>query len=137
IKAGQETRFYSGLSSVLGKGFQLAQYQIFANDPGFINEEVDKILAVSREDVMRVFNTYLGSKAYIATSFVPKGQADLALENSAVAQVEEEQIVMGAEEDFVLPEEVAFEKTPSGFDRSVEPEYGESPVVKVPAIWER
>src|SRR5690606_36719484 len=37
IKAGQETNFYSSLSSVLGKGFQLAQYQIFAKDPGFIN----------------------------------------------------------------------------------------------------
>ena len=34
IKAGQETQFYNSLSSVLGKGFQLAQYNIFANDPG-------------------------------------------------------------------------------------------------------
>lgn len=136
IKAGQETRFYSSLSSVLGKGFQLAQYQIFANDPGFINKEVDKILAVTREDVMRVFNTYLSQMNYVATSFVPKGQVALALENSTEAQVEEEKIVMGAEEEFVLPEEVAYESTPSSFDRSVEPPYGESPVVTVPEIWE-
>ena len=40
IKAGQETSFYQGLSSVLGKGFQLAQYEIFAGDPGFINQDV-------------------------------------------------------------------------------------------------
>ena len=136
IKAGQETRFYSSLSSVLGKGFQLAQYQIFANDPGFINKEVNKILSVTREDVMRVFNTYLSQLPYVATSFVPKGQEALALENSTEAQVEEEKIVMGAEEEFILPEEVAYEKTPSSFDRSQEPPYGESPVVTIPEIWE-
>lgn len=136
IKAGQETRFYSSLSSVLGKGFQLAQYQIFANDPGFINKEVDKILSVTREDVMRVFSTYFNEMNYVATSFVPRGQKALALENSAEAQVEEEQIVMGAEEEIVLPEDVAYERTPSSFDRSIEPAYGESPVVKVPEIWE-
>src|SRR5690606_18450003 len=65
IKAGQETNFYSSLSSVLGKGFQLAQYQIFAKDPGFINKEVGKILAVTRDDVMRVYNTYIKDKNYV------------------------------------------------------------------------
>ncbi|MBX7056263.1 MAG: insulinase family protein, partial [Pyrinomonadaceae bacterium] len=33
IKAGQETQFYNSLSSVLGKGVQLTQYNIFAGDP--------------------------------------------------------------------------------------------------------
>ena len=136
IKAGQETSFYGSLSSVLGKGFQLAQYQIFANDPGFINKEVDKILAVTREDVMRVYNTYIKGKHYVVTSFVPKGQAELALENSKEAQVEEEKIVMGAEAEVDLSEEVAYERTPSSFDRTIEPPYGETPEVKVPQIWQ-
>ena len=58
IKAGQETSFYNGLSSVLGKGFQLAQYNIFANDPGFIKKDIERILAVSTADVKRVYEKY-------------------------------------------------------------------------------
>ncbi len=136
IKAGQETQFYNSLSSVLGKGFQLAQYQIFANDPGYINTEVDRILAVTPEDVRRVYNRYIKDKNYVVTSFVPKGQQELALENSVEAQVEEEEIVMGAEEDIDLEGAATYEKTASAFDRSVEPPYGESPVLSVPGIWE-
>ena len=136
IKAGQETSFYNSLSSVLGKGFQLAQYEIFANDPNMINKEIDYILAVTPEDVMRVYKKYIQNKPYVATSFVPKGQTELALEGSKPATVEEEQIVMGAEQEFDLDEEVTYPRTPSSFDRTIEPAYGDAPQVKVPAIWE-
>lgn len=136
IKAGQETNFYRGLSSVLGKGFQLAQYEIFAGDPSNINSEVNKILGVTPQDVMRVYETYIKDRPFVATSFVPKGQVALALEGSSLAQVEEEEIVMGAEEQFDLDQDVTYEKTPSSFDRSVEPPYGPEPEVKIPQIWE-
>jgi zinc protease len=136
IKAGQETSFYNSLSSVLGKGFQLAQYEIFANDPDMINKEIEYILAVTPQDVMRVYKKYIQNKPFVATSFVPKGQVELALEGSKPAQVEEEEIVMGAEQEFDLEEEVTYQRTPSSFDRTVEPPYGDSPQVKVPEIWE-
>jgi zinc protease len=137
IKAGIETNFYNGLSSVLGKAFQLAQYNIFANDPGYINKDIEKTLAVTKEDVMRVYEKYIKNKNFVATSFVPQGEAELALEGSELAKVVEEEIVQNAEgESFTLPEETAYEKTPSSFDRSVEPPYGESPDLKVPQVWE-
>lgn len=136
IKAGQETSFYNSLSSVLGKGFQLAQYEIFANDPDMINKEINYILAVTPQDVMRVYKKYIQNKPFVATSFVPKGQAELALQDSKLAEVEEEQIVMGAEQEFDLEDEITYKRTPSNFDRDVEPPYGNSPQVKVPEIWE-
>ena len=136
IKAGQETEFYNSLSSVLGKGFQLAQYEIFAGDPNYINTEVDKILSVTPEDVVRVYERYIKDKPYVATSFVPRGQVVLSLENSVEAAVEEEEIVMGAEEDFDLDQEVSYERTASSFDRTIEPPYGPAPEVKIPEIWE-
>lgn len=137
IKAGIETNFYNGLSSVLGKAFQLAQYNIFAGDPGYINEDIEKTLAVTKEDVMRVYEEYIKGKNYVATSFVPRGQTDLVLEGSEPAEVAEEEIVANAEgEQFELPEETEYERTPSSFDRSVEPPYGESPELKVPELWE-
>jgi zinc protease len=137
IKAGIETQFYNGLSSVLGKAFQLAQYNIFADDPGYINEDIQKTLAVTKDDIMRVYEEYIKGENFIATSFVPQGQAELALENSEPAEVVEEQIVQGkANEEFELPEETEYERTASSFDRTIEPPYGENPDVKVPDVWE-
>ncbi len=136
IKAGQETQFYNRLSSVLGKGFQLAQYNIFADDPGFINQDIQNILKVTSEDVMRVYNTYLKDKNFVATSFVPKGRLEQALEGSDKAEVVEEAIRLGAEETFDASIAATYEPTPSTFDRSEEPPYGESPEVTVPKVWE-
>ncbi|MCG8372815.1 MAG: insulinase family protein [Balneolales bacterium] len=137
IKAGIETGFYNGLSSVLGKAFNLAQYNIFAGDPGYINEDIQKTLAVTQEDVMRVYEKYIKGKHFVATSFVPQGQTDLILEGSALAEVVEEVIAeSGENESFVLPEETDYERTPSSFDRTVEPPYGDSPEITVPDVWE-
>lgn len=137
IKAGQETSFYSGLSSVLGKGASLTQYEMFAGDASYITKDVENILAVTPADVMQVYNTYIKDKNYIATSFVPKEQKAFALANSELAEVVEEQIVDGAEESFDASIAATYEKTPSSFDRSIEPPYGESPDVNVPEVWKK
>lgn len=136
IKAGQETGFYQSLSSVLGKGFQLAQYNIFAGDPGYISEDIERTLAVSADDVMRVYKKYIKGQPYVATSFVPRGKLELALENSEKAEVVEEKIIAGAEESFDASLTADYKRTPSTFDRTVEPPYGESPQVNVPTVWE-
>lgn len=136
IKAGQETQFYNSLSSVLGKGFGLAQYNIFAKDPGFVQQDIKNILAVTPADVTRVYEKYIKNKPFVATSFVPKGKVALALEGSKKAEVVEEKIVQGAENAVDPNVKATYEKTPSTFDRSVEPPYGPAPAVKIPAIWE-
>lgn len=136
IKAGQETEFYQGLSSVLGKGFQLAQYEIFAGNAAFISQDVKKILGVSQEDVMRVYRTYLKDKPYVATSFVPKGNKELVLAGSTKANVVEELIVEGAEEAFDASIAANYERTPSSFDRKKEPAYGASIEVTPPHVWQ-
>ncbi len=136
IKAGQETEFYQGLSSVLGKGFQLAQYEIFAGNAAFISQDVKKILGVSQEDVMRAYRTYLKDKPYVATSFLPKGNKELVLAGSTKANVVEESIVEGAEEAFDASIAADYERTPSSFDRAKEPAYGASIEVTPPQVWQ-
>ena len=84
---------------------------------------------------MRVYNTYVKDKHYVATSFVPREQKALALNDSKLADVVEEPILEGAEETFDASIAAEYEKTPSSFDRSVEPPYGESPDVNVPNVW--
>lgn len=136
VKAGIETSFYNGLQSVLGKAFQLAEYNIFAGDPGFINQDIQNTLAVTLDDVNRVYEKYIKNRPYIATSFVPRGQTALILSGSEEAEVVIEPIVAEAEgESFQLPEDTQFERTPSSFDRSVEPPFGPSPKLVVPSVW--
>ncbi|HEX5667674.1 MAG TPA: insulinase family protein, partial [Chitinophagaceae bacterium] len=135
IKAGLETQFYNSLSSVQGKGFQLAQYNIFAGDPGFVEKDIRNLLAVTGADVVRVYNKYIRSKNYVATSFVPKGKLILGLEGSKKADVVEEKIVQGAEDAVDPNVKASYPKTPSSFDRSQEPRYGPAPEIRIPAIW--
>ena len=136
IKAGQERQFYNSLSSVLGKGVVLAQGNLFANDPGFVEKDIRSILNVTTADVKRVYEKYIKGKNYVATSFVPKGKPELALDGSKQAEVVEEKIVQGAEDEVDPSVTATYEKTPSSFDRSVEPPYGPSPEVNAPAVWE-
>jgi zinc protease len=137
IKAGQETAFYNSLASVLGKTVQLAQCNYLTGDPGCVEKDIKNILAVTPADVMRVYEKYIKGKNYVATSFVPKGKPNLALEGSRRAEVVEEKIVQGAEEEVDPTKNATYEKTPSTFDRSKEPPYGTAPEVKIPAIWEQ
>ncbi|MHA7059807.1 M16 family metallopeptidase [Aquimarina sp. M1] len=134
IKAGLETQFYNGISSVLGKSFQLAQYNVFAGDPGFITQDIENIKQVTKEDVIRVYNKYIKDKPYIITSFVPKGKTDLAAKDSKKAAVVEEEIKDNVETAVAETKE-EIEKTPSAFDRSVAPAEGESPKLNVPSSW--
>jgi zinc protease len=135
IKAGQETQFYNRLSSVLSKGTTLASYNTYAGNPSFINKQIGLTLEVTKDDVMRVYNNYIKGKNFIATSFVPKGMAKLALKGSKEAIIKEEKIVQGAEEKFDPKEAAKYTKTPSTFDRSIEPPYGTAPVLNVPSVY--
>ncbi|WP_324720149.1 M16 family metallopeptidase [Salinimicrobium sp. HB62] len=135
IKAGLETSFYNGISSVLGKSFQLAQYDVFTGDPGYIEEDIKNIKKVTKEDVMRVYNTYIKGKPYVMTSFVPKGQLELIAENSEKAQVVEEEITENVEQTVTETEAQEVQKTPSKIDRSQQPPLGEAPALNVPESW--
>ena len=135
IKAQQEADFYKSISSVVAKSFYLAQYNIFANDPGFITKDLEQTLQVTKAEVKRVYEKYIKDKPFVATSFVPKGQLSLALENSKQAEVVEETITQGAEETFDSSIEASYEKTPSAFDRTKEPPYGEDPKIIPPGVW--
>ncbi len=134
IKAGLETSFYNGISSVLGKSFQLAQYNVFTGDPGFIEKDIENIKAVTKEDVMRVYNKYIKDKPFVLTSFVPKGQTELIAENSTVAPVVEEEIKENVAKT-VEDANVEVAKTPSLFDRATEPTQGPAPQLNVPSLW--
>lgn len=136
IKAGQETQFYNGISSILGKSFQLALYNEYAGSPDFVEKDIANIKAVTQEDVMRVFRKYVLGKNHVVTNFVPKGGGELAMEGAAKADVKEEAIVAYTPSEVIEEEgSLVITKTPSQFDRAVEPEFGDTPLVNPPTIW--
>ena len=138
VKAVRETDFYDGynsISSLLGKVLALAEYNIFAGDPGYISEDISRVLDVTADDVVRVYERYIRGKHFVATSNVPLGSSPFALTGSIRAEVVEEPIVRGRESELRTPAERDVVRTPSSFDRSVEPPFGTPPALTVPNVW--
>ena len=136
LKAGQETSFYNGISSVLGKSFQLARYNEFAGDPGFVTTDLANMQAVTIEDIIRVYEKYIKGMPFVSTSFVPKGSLSLVAEGAVDAGIVEENVLEATEVDqslFGKDEEIV--KTQTSFDRSVQPEIGPDPELTLPEIW--
>jgi zinc protease len=133
VKAGYEAEVYSGLSSVLGKAFVLSEYNIFAPSPGYLSEDLARVLAVTAADVVRVYQAYIKGRPYVAASFVPRGSAELSLAGSDRARVVEEPIVAG-EGRVVTSARGDVPRTASAFDRSVEPRFGPPASLRAPDV---
>ncbi len=135
IKASLETNFYNGVSSVLYKAFQLANYNEYAGSPDYYKTDIEKLKAVTKEDILRVYDTYIKDKPYFATSFVPKGQVDMIAEGSVSAGIVEEDVMNASEIDMEGIEEVEIVMTPTEFDRSQQPADGPDPLLSLPTVW--
>jgi zinc protease len=135
VKAGTEKDFYQGLSSVFYKSLQLAFYNTFRNDPGYIQKDIENIKAVTLADVQRVYNTYIKGRPYVATSFVPKGKPEMKAEPSILADVKEESIENATQVAIADASEDSIVKTPSVLKRNLEPFLTKDPDVNVPLIW--
>lgn len=132
IKAEMLSDAIFGLQSVHGKVAQLANYETLLGNPNYINEQVERYKRVSKEDVMRVYNSYIKGKPSVVMSVVPKGQTQL----------------VAAPDNFTLPKPL--EMGPStttaddlhvrvakdDFDRSIRPTPGANPAVAVPEYWQ-
>ena len=135
VKASSEKNFYSQIESVFGKSLQLAYYNTYTNDPGFIEKDIENIKAVTLDDVKMVYEKYIKGKPHVMTSFVPKGKPEMIAENSIPAGIKEENINEASQVDIADIAEEPIVKTPSSIDRSTEPPAGKEPEVKLPEIW--
>ncbi len=138
IKIRMRTAFFNQISSVLYKAFTLAQYNEYAGSPDYMAVYFERLLAVTTEDVWRVYNTYLRDKPYVLTSFVPKGVGELVAQGSERFPIKEESI--GEQTDVQTTQapdtDVTVKEIPSRFDRSAMPISGPTPLVTLPEIWE-
>ena len=135
VKASSEKSFYEGITSVFDKSIQLAFYNTYLNDPGFIEKDIENIKAVTLNDVKMVYDKYIKGKPHVITSFVPKGKTDEIADNSIDAGVKEENIKEASQVAIAPTAEEKIVKTTSTFDRTVEPQEGKAPEVNAPAVW--
>jgi zinc protease len=76
-KASYQSNLYNSIATVQGKGAQLAAYQTHAGNANYLKTEIANNLKVTKEDVMRVYNTYIKGKFAVILSCVPKTKIDL------------------------------------------------------------
>ena len=130
FKGGIESQLINGLQSVAGKVSQLAQFQTFTGNPNMIGKLIKMYQSVTKEDVMRVYYQYIGSKHPVVLSVLPKEQEKLTTAES--------NYVINTS-NYVAPnygyEGLKYVKANDKFDRSKLPGSGPNPVVKVPAFW--
>ena len=86
-------------------------------------------------DVMRVYREFIAGRPSVATSFVPQGDADLALDGSRPAAIVEEEIVAGAEPAAANGDTASNARTPSRIDRATAPLLGDRPHLSTPEVW--
>lgn len=75
--AGLEFDFLTGLQSNFGKSMRLADGMGYRNNSSYFQEQYQKMLAVTPDDVKRVANKYL-TKGRVVLSIVPMGRTDQA-----------------------------------------------------------
>jgi zinc protease len=74
-KNATRRNFINGLQSALARANNIGQYSVYYNDPGLINSRLDKVAAVTKEDVQRVANKYLSDTNRTIVITTPKARA--------------------------------------------------------------
>jgi zinc protease len=79
-KAKNTTRrnLINGLQSSISRAITIGQYTVYYNDPNLINTRLDKVAAVTKEDVQRVANKYLVDTNRTVVITMPKAKAKSA-----------------------------------------------------------
>ena len=83
-KAKNTTRrnFINGLQSSISRAITIGQYTVYYNEPTLINARLDKVQAVTKEDVQRVANKYLLDTNRTVVITMPKAKAKPATGSS-------------------------------------------------------
>lgn len=133
-KAMIENQMIQQMSSVSGKASILASNQTFTGNPNYVQEDLKRYAAVTKEDVKRVFNTYIKGQHPVILSAYPKGQPTLAAKaDNFTPKFVDSTFVPNDEQYKGLVYNKA--KDPEGFDRSKQPGPGANPTIKVPDFW--
>ena len=74
IRNQMENDFILGNSTIVGIAESLANYHVYFNDANLINNEIDRYMKVTREDMMGVAKKYLTRENRVVLYYLPKDQ---------------------------------------------------------------
>lgn len=77
LKGMVEANAIFGLQSVSGKVSQLAAYETFFNDPGYLGTELRNLRAVTTTSMEQAYMQYLNGHPSVTLSVVPKGRESM------------------------------------------------------------
>lgn len=129
-KATFQSDLYDVLTTVAGKGKRLAAYQTYANNPNYIKTELAENLKVTKEDVMRVYNTYIKGKHAVIMSCVPKGKSALVAKEDTWKMYDRT-----IEEESNEYKNLSYTEPKDNFERSKMPAATQAKMVPLPEFW--
>ena len=132
FKANYESRTIQSLSSVRGKGAQLAAYQTFTGNANQITKDMERYMKITKEDVMRVYNQYIKGKPAVYLSIVPKGKSDIIAKPN---NFEPPKRNPDDGKESAEYKNLVYNKAKDNLDRSKKPGAGANPLPKVPVLW--
>ncbi|MBK9492657.1 MAG: insulinase family protein, partial [Haliscomenobacter sp.] len=107
-----------------------AAYQTFTGNPNMFPVELAAVRAITKADVLRVFNQYVKNKPAVILSILPKsGEVKPAAADNY--KVDESKYVAPPDQYAGL----TYVKAKDNFDRSKKPGSSTNPVVTVPTLW--
>ncbi len=132
FKGGIESQYINGLQSVSGKVSQLAAFQTFTGNPNQTGRMLEMYKAVTKEDVMRVYETYIKNKGSVTVSVLTKSDKNgpAIADNYKIDSSSYDRPNYGYDG-------LVYKKGTDNFERSKMPGTGANPVVTVPAYWKK
>lgn len=130
FKGSIESQYINGLQSVSGKVSQLAAFQTFTGNPNMIGSMLEMYQSVTKEDVWRVYNTYIRNKNCVTLSVLTKNNAKGVAkpDNYTIDSTHYQKPNYGYDG-------LKYVKGVDAFDRSKTPEAGPAPLYKAPKFW--
>lgn len=116
--------------SIEGKGELLSFYQTTTADPNYISKDIERYSKVTREDVMRVYTTYIKDKHAVILSVYPTDNSSLVKKDNYSPPPRNRNT-----EESPEYKNLTYVKAKDNFDRNKQPIPAASPIVKVPDFW--
>lgn len=129
FKGETESNLINGLASVQGKASRLALYDYLIDNPNYLATELAALRALSKEDILRVFNRYIAGQPAVILSVLTQDNPNAPVQEdnftpSAAIRVTDSSL------DGLEPRPVA-----DDFDRSMRPQVPQAPLVQAPPYW--
>lgn len=133
VKAQMEAGTIYGLQSVSGKVSSLAFNETFYGQPDLSAAELARYRNVTKEDVLRVYHTYIRQKPAVIMSVVPKGQTQLVAHADTFTPPKRADFATSS----TKASDLQLRSTPISFDRKQVPAVTVNPAVQLPHTYQQ